>query len=309
MARIQHAENAGTSDPTTGVFGLTFTAAAANDLIVINGNSDSTIALSTSGYTNAVTDINGNGCYVWYKIATGGETSVTFVTGTVGKPIAVGMAEYSGIQTSTPLTATAKAYTLGNLTSAPLLTASPTITLSSIVVAYANLKGLGNGVPTAATWTNTLTNFATSTTGGTGTADCWTSSADLLTGSTGAFTTQASWTPSTGADIETCLVAFSLATGATPSGNAAGTGAALLPSFTISPTIGKASATGSAFTAAINPTASTIGFAAGTGSAKSTSATVMVTPGWTRNVVSPLLLKDGTAFLLKNVTPLVLKAG
>lgn len=312
-ARVQHVENPGISDGS-GLRTVTFASTAvANNLLVAWANSDSTVALQTAGYTNAVTDINGNGCYVWYKVAAGTETTITFVTGTVAKPIACGIIEYSGLATASPLDTSVKAYATSAALVGPAL--SGTLTQTDLIVAFSNLKGLSADVPISGTWTASITNFATAWTGAQTAADCYTFVGDLLgTAPAGTFATQNSYTtPSspTGADRESNYVAFKIASGQISAVAGTGTGAARAPTGTVSATMSRATGTGAANAATTNQSVIDNAAAAastGTGAARAAGPSVSATAGWTRTVVTTFNLKDGTAFVLKTGETFSLKA-
>lgn len=307
--RVQHFESGGLSDGAGLISTLFPATATANNLIVAWANSDSTVALQTAGYTNVISDVNGNGCYVWYKVSAGSETSITFVTGTVSKPIVCGFIEYGGCATTSVVDTSTHAYAVGQSTT--LSTLSATTTVEDLLVAFGNIKGLSNGLPTSPVWTNSITNFATKDSGGLTGADCYSMIGDLLTVAAGAQSVTGSWSAgvSTGNDRETNLVAFKIASGQIPTGSAAATGAGLAPGKTIATTMSRATGTGAALNAAANPTnAGAIGASTGTGAAQAAGPSVFVTAGWTRTVVVPFTLKDGTGLLLKTGESFSLKA-
>jgi hypothetical protein len=108
MAPVQTAHAAG----NTASLALTFAAAAtAGNLLVVGCASDATVA-TPAGWTLAVADVNVMGCYLFFKVAAGGETAVSLVP-SVTDNIGAAMAEYAGT-TATPLDVTAHTGTTGS---------------------------------------------------------------------------------------------------------------------------------------------------------------------------------------------------
>src|SRR5687768_14340301 len=53
----------------------------AGNILIVFGNSDATIAMTTSGFTAGPSIIDGNGAYSWYKTAAGTESTITITPG------------------------------------------------------------------------------------------------------------------------------------------------------------------------------------------------------------------------------------
>lgn len=113
---------------TDGNAGHAFTfpgAASAGDLLVVGVNSDTTVT-TPSGYTAAQTDVGNQGCYVFYKVAAGGETAVTITT-SGDHETALSFLRYSGA-TATPGDQVAVTRIINN----DIPQASPTVSPSAL---------------------------------------------------------------------------------------------------------------------------------------------------------------------------------
>jgi hypothetical protein len=187
--------NSGGTEVTTQNVTLAAPATAGN-LLVMSANCDSTIP-APSGFTLAVSAINAQACYLWYKTATGGETTIA-VAPTVARVVVAGIAEYSGIAAS-PLDATAT--NTGTVsTSGPVSAGSTgsTAQAAELVVAVTGPHGgfVSATAPTSPTWTNSYVNRVADNT-----ADSVNPGrnaalfmADLVVAATGTQSTSTSWT-------------------------------------------------------------------------------------------------------------------
>jgi hypothetical protein len=173
-------------------------AATAGNLLVVAANSDATIT-TPSGYSLGEQAVNAAGLYLFFKIASGGETGVT-CTPSVTDTIAVTMLEYSGITASSPLDVTATSNAQGVGGAGPV-SAGTTATLAQaveLVVAVTGPHSFTNlSIPTSPTWTNGYTSRAAGGTGyATGAQNSALFVADLVTSGTAGQTTATSWTNS-----------------------------------------------------------------------------------------------------------------
>lgn len=151
-----------------GNAGHTYTfpgAAAAGNLIVLGLNSNTTITTPT-GYTAAETDVGNQGAYVYYKVASGGETSVS-VTTSGNHNTALSFLRYSGADTSAPLDKTADARVINNSTpqaspsvSPASLTGSNTLCLLYGMVHNSGSATAISGVTASTGYTSLLTTSA-----------------------------------------------------------------------------------------------------------------------------------------------------
>lgn len=186
------------------------TGASAGNLIVGLGVSDAT--LTTSGITGLATAafaVNVNGVYVWWKIAAGGETTLT-LTPSVSDTVCAGLLEYSGIAAASPVDVTKTANGTGS-TVGPVSAGSTDATAQAVelIIALTGLASFSAGNPPGSpNWSGGYTGrLAGATTFATGAQNQALFAADLITSSTGAQTTDVTWTNSANA-WAAILVAF-----------------------------------------------------------------------------------------------------
>lgn len=201
---------AASADAQVASLGVTLDAAAtAGNMLVAAACSDATIT-TPSGFTLAEDAVDAQGAYLWYKIAAGGETTITATPG-VSRPVALVVAEYSGITASSPVDATNFAVFSG----APSTTATPgssgtlaqAVELSVVVVCPHSFAE--NAQPASPSWSNSYTGRAAVTSGyiATGSQNSGVFLADLVTAATTATTSTATWAPSS-QDYGTILATF-----------------------------------------------------------------------------------------------------
>jgi hypothetical protein len=172
--------------------------AAAGNLLVAFGNSDATIA-TPSGFSVGDSAINNAALYVWWKIAAGGETTVT-LTPSVTRPVVGAVLEYSSIAAVSPkdvsVTATGAGPTTGPVSAG---TTSATSQASELVVAATGPHSFSSAArPASPTWTNSYTTRASGSTAFVATAgrNAALFVGELIVSSVGAQTTATSWTNS-----------------------------------------------------------------------------------------------------------------
>lgn len=172
--------------------------ATAGNLILVAGNSDATLS-TPSGFTAGPNVVYAAGFYLFYKVAAGGETTVT-LTPSVNRTVAGGILEYSGIAASSPLDATASASNTGSSTAGPVTAGSTGTTAQSVelVIALTGPHSFPDSAgPNSPSWTNSYTNrVSTATSFATGSQNCALFVAELVVSSTGAQSTSTSWTNS-----------------------------------------------------------------------------------------------------------------
>jgi hypothetical protein len=202
---------AGFADGNSGhVYSFPGGAASAGDLLVLAISSD-TVVSTPSGWSLATSDVHNIGAYLAYKVAVGGETSVT-VTTSGNFSTEIGFLRYSGAASS-PLDVTAKAFNTVSTNTTPAVTTGTLAGSGELVVAAACLGGMGGGTPSGPSWSSGYTNRLDGQTAGTSTQDQHLFVADRYDGS-GSESPNVTWTSN--ANNQTILVAaFLPAAGAT----------------------------------------------------------------------------------------------
>lgn len=207
--RVQSASNAGSAASLTVASGQGWAAPTSGNLLVAWANSDATVTVNNS-MTLQSSVVDGNGVYLWSKVATGSETSWTF-TPSVSDKITAGVVEYSGT-TASPFDAAATPTTIhfstGTTTTAT--TATGTSTDGDLFIGVAGLHVLTGSLPSGPSWTNSFTNFVNVNTGALSSPDCATFIGDYQNTTAAAVSTSCSWTGSAD-DRQELLVAFKLA--------------------------------------------------------------------------------------------------
>jgi hypothetical protein len=173
------------------------TAATAGNLLVIGACSDATIA-TPSGWSLGASAVSAQGAYLFYKIAAGGETTITVQPG-VARPCAMVAAEYSAIAAS-PLDQTVTAVFSGasSVSASPGTTPSTTQATELAVAAVCPHSFADNAQPVSPSWSNSYTGRGAATSAYTtvGAQNSGVFLADVVLTSTGTTTTTATWTNS-----------------------------------------------------------------------------------------------------------------
>lgn len=200
------ADQGGAALNTAGA-GTAFTfpggAASAGDLLIVGISSDTVLGATPAGWSVAVSDVGNIGTYVLYKVATGGETSVTITT-SGDHQTAAGFLRYSG-GTATPLDVVASARSIVSNSTTPAVTSPALAGSGELAVAFACLGGLQNFNQTGISWTGSFTNRIDQNTGAFTLADQHLFGADNQSAGPAAVSPQASWTGAT--NNQTVLVA------------------------------------------------------------------------------------------------------
>lgn len=172
--------------------------ATAGSLIVVAGNSDATIS-TPSGFALGEDAVNASGLYLWWKIAAGGEQTVALVP-SVTRPVAGAIAEYTGVAAVSPADQTAAATSAGSSTTGPIgagATGTTTQAVELVIALTGPHSFPDSAAPTSPTWTNSYTGrAATATTFATSSRNSAVFLAELVVSSTGAQSTDTSWTNS-----------------------------------------------------------------------------------------------------------------
>lgn len=170
-------------------------AANANDLLTVCVSSDTTVS-TPSGWSLAVSDIGNIGAYIFYKLATGGETAVTITT-SGNFPTAIAFIRYGGSATASPLDKTAAARSTSFGAATPTATTATLTGTGELSLAAGCLGGLSGAAQTGITWSTGYTGRLNQATAGTGSTDQRILVADKYTAGTTAESANVSWTNST----------------------------------------------------------------------------------------------------------------
>jgi hypothetical protein len=182
-------------------------AAAAGDLLVLAVSSD-TVVSTPAGWSPAVSDVANLGAYLFYKVATGGETSTTITT-SGNHPTIAGFRRYSG-STATPLDKTSAGRSIVSASTTPAATTAALAETGELAVAAACLGGMQTGTPSSPVWSAGYTGRLDAQTAGTGPTDQHLFLADNQAAGTAAQSPNVAWTP-TATNNQTMLVATFLA--------------------------------------------------------------------------------------------------
>ncbi|MFN2592949.1 MAG: hypothetical protein ABR532_08985 [Candidatus Dormibacteria bacterium] len=239
----------------------------AGNLLVAAANSDATVATPT-GFTLAVSAVNQQGLYIWYRVVQGGDSAtVTFVP-SVSDSVAAGVLEYSGL-TASPLDKTASNTTASGGTSAIATGTTAAVSQNAeLVIACAGPHSALNGTGpwTLSSWTAGYASQIAEAAGlGAERAGCFV--ADQTISSGGTQTATATFTSSfdnAGAAIATFLAATSQDIAAT--GLVSTTGSAALNVNKTLGAVGLASTSG-AMALTVNVTLAAQGLVSMTGTA------------------------------------------
>lgn len=194
--------------------GQGWAAPTAGNLLIAWANSDTTMTLS--GWTAGPSVVDQNAAYLWYKVAAGTETSVTFSAGGSTSPFTVGLMEYSGA-TATPFDVQGTSsiqVTAGTTTTAVSVTG--TGTNGDLLIAVAALHFLTATAPTGPTWTNSFVNRMTvgPTTNASAAINDITFVGDFQNTAAATVSTACSWT-NNASNRQELLIAFKLAAAGT----------------------------------------------------------------------------------------------
>lgn len=224
--QVQKALNssAGASSLAVGS-GQGWAAPTAGNVLIAWANSDITITLS--GWTAGPSIVDFNAAYMWYKVAAGTETTITFSAGGSTSPITVGVLEYSGVGTPRDVQNSASV-TQTNGTSTPSVSATGTSSTGDLWVCVAGLHA--GTAPSSPSWTNGFVNQQSVNAGTSGsTTNVGTFVAEFQNTSAATVSTVASWTGSL-QERQALLMAFPLSAG----GGGGGTNVSLVGSTGVS---------------------------------------------------------------------------
>lgn len=173
--------------------------ATAGNLLVVAANSDATLTISGGGggWSLAVSAVNAQGLYQWYKIATGGETDVT-VTPSVTDTVCAAILEYSSIAAASTLDQTASATRVASSAVTQATgTTSATGQAVELVVAAVGPHSYSAGVaPSSPSWVTATNRVELATTYSTAGQNAALFVGDYVTGAAAAQSDTCTWTNS-----------------------------------------------------------------------------------------------------------------
>ena len=208
---VQSASNSSNGAATLAVAsGQGWGTPVAGNLLVITGNGDTTLT-GPVGFTAGPSVVDGNGAYLWWKVAAGTETTVTMTPGSSTAPITITAMEYSGVSgtpTDVQSTSTASGVQAAVTTS---VSVTGTGTSGDLFVAAACLHAYATKPATPA-WTNSFVNRVTTAGTTSGGTDVITFVGDFQNAAAAAASTVCSWT-NNAPDRQELLIAFKLAAG------------------------------------------------------------------------------------------------
>lgn len=214
---VQSASNATTGTAVASLaVGSTqgWVAPTVGNLIVAWVNADVT-ATTPTGFSGGPSVVDGNGVYLWYKIAAGTETTVTFPF-TASDLGTGGLLEYSGVAASPFDIQNFSSVSGSSGTTTTAVSLTGTGATGDLWVSVAGLHGNSSGAgPASPTWTNSFTNRQTVKTGGVAAGDCYTFVADFQNTAAATVSTSASWTTAA-LDRQELFIAFKLGAGGAP---------------------------------------------------------------------------------------------
>lgn len=170
-------------------------AAAAGDILLVGLSSDTIISGVPSGWSIADSDVGSIGAYALWKLAAGGETSVTITT-SGDHPTALAFLRYSG-GSAAPLDVVAHARSVVSNTTTPAVTTPALAGSNELGVAFACLGGLQNFNQTGISWSAGFTNRVDQNTGAFTLTDQHIFAADNRAAGPAALSPNATWTGAT----------------------------------------------------------------------------------------------------------------
>ena len=194
--------------------GFTYTlpsgAPSAGELDVLCVNSDTTVSTPTSAsgasWALAESFINGQGSYIWYRVANGAEPSTVVITTSGNHPTVISWSRWDG---AVALDQVAVSHVDGtNGTSTPAVTTPVLSQTGELVVAFGALHVLTAGAPSAPSWSSGYSVLTSYDGTGTGGSDAAAYCGYKLGAGTAAESPQVSWTTSTAQDRYMLVATF-----------------------------------------------------------------------------------------------------
>lgn len=210
FARVQNA--AGGADGTTLAVTLPAAPTAGNLLIAV-ANADALVSHDGSGWTDGPSVIDGNGAYLWWKIAGASEPATVTFTPSVSDYITAGLLEYSG-NAASPLDTSGSSTHSGSATNTTDPASMTSTTAHDLGIAV-GLLHQSRGAPTVApdtpVWSGSATWSTAQSAGAVSGANVtvWTFVADNLDlGAAGTVSASVAWSTVSWPDAQQLLIAF-----------------------------------------------------------------------------------------------------
>jgi len=210
FARVQNA--AGGTDDVSLTVTLPAPPSAGNLLIAV-ANADATVTIGGSGWNAGPSIIDGNGAYLWWKIAGSGEPSAVTFTPSVSDYITAGLLEYSG-NSATPYDTSSSSTHSGSATNTTQAASMTTTTGHDLGIAAGLLhqnRGTPTVAPTSPVWSGSATWSSVQSGGAVSGSNVtvWDFVADNLDlGPTGAVSASVAWSTVSWPDAQQLLIAF-----------------------------------------------------------------------------------------------------
>lgn len=204
VSRVQDAAGGANASSLTVNLGAT---PASGNVLIAWANSDALVSIGGSGWTAGPSVIDGNGTYIWWKVAGASEPSSVTFTPSVADYICAGVAEYAGTAAS-PLDVSGSSTHSGGAVSTTTAVTVTTTANHDLGFSVACLHAGPQAAPTSPSWTNGWTELheAGATTGANVVYAFAADNVDL--GTAGSVSTAASWSGTTWPDAQQLLIAF-----------------------------------------------------------------------------------------------------
>jgi hypothetical protein len=184
-----------------------------NNLLVAIGNSDSTLTMTSTGWSLATSSINDTGLYQWYKIAGASESATVTITPATSASTEIVIEEWSGNVTASPLDRVANVAT--GVGTAAIASGTTAATTQADELAIAGLGWNVSG--TVTTYTNSYVEVAELT--GLGGVTTLLAVAELALSATGAASTAGTLSPNNNATKSGIIATYKAAAVITFSGS------------------------------------------------------------------------------------------
>lgn len=129
------------------------------NLLVINGDSDATLTMTSSGFSLAIASVNDVGLYQWWKIAGASESTSVVLTPSGSASTEIVMEEWSGMAASSPLDKTASGSAAGGSLTIPSGTTAALAQADELGVAAFGWNDSG-GAASGSSYTNSYVEVA-----------------------------------------------------------------------------------------------------------------------------------------------------
>lgn len=210
FARVQNA--AGGADGTSLTVTLPSAPTAGNLLIAV-GNADALITIGGSGWNAGPSVIDGNGAYLWWKIAGASEPASVVFTPSVSDYITAGLLEYSG-NAASPFDVSGSSTHSGSATNTTTAASMTTTTDHDLGIAVGLLhqnRGSPTVAPDTPVWSGSAAWVSAQSAGAVSGSNVtvWTFVADNLDlGAAGAASASVAWSTVSWPDAQQLIAAF-----------------------------------------------------------------------------------------------------